>query len=484
MSVKVEKTENKNELKLEFTIEAKIFEEGMKTIYKKNAKYFSIPGFRKGKVPMNMIEKFYGSEIFYEDTFNEIVPEIYDKAIKDEKLEVVSRPEIDVVQMEKGKDLIFTAVVQTKPEVKLGKYKGISLEKNKYEVTDHDVEHELEHMADRNSRMVTVTNRAAKLEDTVVIDFCGSVDGVEFEGGKAENHELKLGSNTFIPGFEDKVVGMKTDEEKDINVTFPEEYFSKDLAGKDAVFKVKVHEIKEKELPKIDDEFAKDVSEFDTLKELKADIKAKKEEQNENRSKNELQEAAVKAVAEVSEVDIPSGMIEAEVDAMAQDMDNRLAYQGIKLEQYLSMIGKSMEDYKKESEEPAKESVKMRLVLEAVSKDAKIEVEAKEIEEKIKELATAYGRKEDELMKNEELKSNIEASIKSEKSINYIIDNAKVKEVVAKADECGCGHEHGHEEKAEKKEAKKSTAKKTTKKEEEVKEEKTEKKTTKKETKK
>ena len=474
MSVKVEKTENKNELKLEFTVDSKVFEEGMNTVYKKNAKYFSIPGFRKGKVPMNMVEKFYGAEIFYEDTFNEIVPEIYDNAIKEEKLDVVSRPEIDVVQMEKGKDLIFTAIVQTKPEVKLGKYKGIALEKNKYEVTEQTIEHELSHMADRNSRMVTVTNRAAKLEDTVVIDFCGSVDGKEFEGGKAENQELKLGSNTFIPGFEDQVVGMKTEEEKDINVKFPDEYFSKELAGKDAVFKVKVHEIKEKELPKIDDEFAKDVSEFDTLKELKADIKAKKEEQNQTRSKNELQEAAVKAVADVTEIDIPSGMIEAEVEGMIQDMDNRLAYQGMKLEQYLGMIGKTMEDYKKECEMPATESVKMRLVLEAVGKDAKIEATEKEIKEKIKELATAYGRKEDELMKNEELKTNIENSIKSEKSIEFIIENAKVKEVVAKADECDCGHNHSEKkEKAEKK-----TTKRTTKKEET--EGKTEKKTTKK----
>lgn len=463
MSVKVEKTENKNELKLEFTIEAKVFQDGMNTVYKKNAKYFNVPGFRKGKVPMNMVEKFYGSEIFYEDTFNEIVPEIYENALKDEKIEAVSRPEIDISQMEKGKDLIFTAVVQMKPEVKLGKYKGIALEKNTYEVTDETIEHELEHMADRNSRMVTVTDRAAKLEDTVVIDFCGSVDGKEFEGGKAENHELKLGSNTFIPGFEDQVVGMKTDEEKDINVKFPDEYFSKDLAGKDAVFKVKVHEIKEKELPKIDDEFAKDVSEFDTLKELKADIKAKQEEQNAQRSKNELQEVAVKAVADLTEIDIPSGMIETEIDNMVQDMDNRLAYQGIRLEQYLKMVGKSMEDYRKENEEPAKESVKMRLVLEAVSKDAKIEVTDKEMEEKIKELATAYGRKEEELMKNEELKKNIEASIKSEKSIDYIIDNAKVTEKSPKVEK------KESKPKVEKKETKKTTTKKNTKKEEEAK---------------
>ncbi len=461
MSVKVEKTDNKNEVKLEFTVDSKIFEEGMKTVYKKNVKYFSIPGFRKGKVPMNMVEKYYGAQIFYEDAFNEIVPEIYENAIKEEKIEAVSRPEIDITQMEKGKDLIFTALVQTKPEVKLGKYKGIAIEKTKYEVTDKEVEEEVNRMADKNSRMVTVKNRAAKLEDTVVIDFCGSVDGKEFEGGSAENHELKLGSNTFIPGFEDQVVGMKTEEEKDINVKFPDEYFSKDLAGKDAVFKVKVHEIKEKELPKIDDEFAKDVSEFDTLKELKADLKKKKEEANEARSKSELQEAAVKAVSEASEVDIPLGMIEMEVDNMAQDMDNRLAYQGIKLEQYLQMVGKTMAEYKKESEEPAKETIKMRLVIEAVSEDAKIKVETKEIEEKIKELATAYGRKEEELMANEELKKNVESSIKSEKTIDYIIENAKVKEVAPKV------AEPENKNKEEKKTTKKATTKKSTKKEEE-----------------
>ena len=435
MSIKVEKTDNKNELKLEFTVDSKLFEEGMKTVYKKNVKYFSIPGFRKGKVPMNMVEKFYGSQIFYEDTFNEIVPEIYENALKEEKLEVVSRPQIDIIQMEKGKDLIFTAIVQTKPEVKLGKYKGISLEKNKYEVTEKDIENEINKMAERNSRMINVTDRAAKMDDTVVIDFTGSVDGKEFEGGKAENHELKLGSNSFIPGFESQIVGMKIDEEKDINVTFPKDYFSKDLAGKDAIFKVKVHEIKEKEMPKIDDEFAKDVSEFDTLKDLKADIKTKQEKQNEDRAKSELQEAAVKAVSDVSEVDIPSGMIETELDNQVQEMDRRLSYQGMRFEQYLKMIGKSLEDYKKENEDTAKESVKMRLVLEAVANDCKVEVSSKDIEDKVKELADAYGRKVEDLMKNEELKSNLEESIKSEKAIDYIIENAKIKEVEPKKDD-------------------------------------------------
>lgn len=460
MSVKVSNTENKNEVKLEFTVEAKIFDEGIKTVFNKNAKYFNIPGFRKGKAPMNIVEKYYGSEIFYEDAFNEIVPAIYDEAVKEQKLEVVSKPEIDIVQIGKGKDLIFTAVVSTKPEVKLGKYKGISLEKTEVKVEDKDVEEELNKMAERNSRMVSVTDRAAKKSDITVIDFVGTVDGVEFEGGKAENHELELGSNTFIPGFEDQVAGMKIDEVKDVKVTFPEEYFSKDLAGKDAIFKVTLHEIKMKELPKIDDEFAKDVSEFDKLDDLKADIKSKKEKQNEETAKAQLEEAAIRAVAEVSEVEIPNGMVEVELENMAQDMDRRLSYQGFSLDQYLKMLGKTMADFKSENEAPAKESIKLRLVLEAVCKDSKVEASEKEVNEKISELAKAYGRKEEELKNNEEFVKNIEESVKSEKAIALIIENAKIKTVAPKAAE------------------EKKTAKKTTKKEEASEEVKEEKKTT------
>ena len=477
MSVKVEKTENKNELKLEFTIEAKVFDEGMKKVFNKNSKYFNIPGFRKGKAPMNIVEKYYGDEIFYEDTFNEVAPSVYDEAIKSEKLEVVSKPEIDIVQIGKGKDLIFTAIVDTKPEVKLGKYKGISVEKVEYKVEDKDVEDELNRMAERNSRMITVTDRAAKKGDTAVIDFAGSVDGVPFEGGSAENHELELGSNTFIPGFEDQVIGMKTEAVKDVKVKFPEDYFSKELAGKDAVFKVTVHEIKKKELPKIDDEFAKDVSEFDTLKELKADIKSKKEKQNEETSKAQLEESAVKTVAADSSVEIPNGMVELEIDNMEQDMDRRLAYQGINLEQYLQMLGKTKADFRKESIEPAKESIKLRLVLEAVCKDAKIDADSKEVEAKIKELATSYGRKEEELKNNEALIENVKENVKTEKAIALIVDNAKIKTVEPKV-----------EEKAEKKTTTKKTTKKAEDKEvkedkkETKKEEKTEKKTEKKTT--
>ena len=316
MSIKVEKTDKTNELKLTFTVEAEKFDEGMKTVYKKTAKYFSIPGFRKGKAPMSIIERTYGSSIFYEDTFNEIVPEIYEKELKENNIEAVSRPEIEITQMEKGKDLIFTAVVQTKPEVKLGKYKGVEVEKIDTSVVAADVKKELDRMAEKNARMVSVDNRAVKNKDIAVIDFEGFVNGVPFEGGKAENHELEIGSKTFIPGFEDQIIGMKIDEERDINVKFPEEYFSKDLAGKDATFKVKLHEIKKKELPELDDEFAKDVSEFDTLDELKKSIKDRLEKDNEQKQKYETEDAVIKAVCENVKVDIPSGMVETETEDM------------------------------------------------------------------------------------------------------------------------------------------------------------------------
>ncbi len=427
MSMKLSKTENKNEVKLEFTIEAAKFDEGIKKVYEKNKKYFNIPGFRKGKAPMHMVEKIYGDEVFYEDAFNEVVPEIFDEEVKNNNLEVVSKPDIDITQMGKGKDLIFTAIVQTKPEVKLGKYKGIEIKKIEYNVTDKDIEHELEHMQEKNSRLVTIEDRPVEDGDIATIDFEGFVDGVPFDGGKAEGHDLTIGSHTFINGFEDQVVGMKIDEEKEINVTFPEDYFSKELAGKPAVFKVKVHAIKKKELPKLDDEFAKDVSEFDTLKELKDDIKKKLEHENEHRAKHETEDAVIKALAEATEIDIPSGMIDTEIDNVAKDVEQRLSYQGIKLDDYLKMMGKTMTDFRKENEEPAKESVKARLVLEAVIKAEKIEPTEEEVKEKIKEMAKNYNRKEEELINNTQLNDYIKESLKSEKAIDFLVSNAKIK---------------------------------------------------------
>ena len=427
MSIKIEKTENNNELKLEFTVDAKIFAEGIEKVFKKNAKYFNVPGFRKGKVPMNIAEKHYGVEMFYEEAFNEVVPEIYDREIKANNLEVVSRPSIDIVQMEKGKDLVFTAVVQTKPEVELGKYKGIELEKVEYTVEDKDIDHELGHMAEKNARVITVEDRPVQEGDIAVIDFEGSVDGVPFEGGKAEKHELEIGSHSFIEGFEDQVIGMKIEEEKDINVTFPEEYFSKDLAGKPAVFKVKVHEIKAKELPTMDDDFAKDVREFDTLEELKSSIKKNLEEQNEHKAKHEIEDKAIQKVCENAKVEIPSGMIELEIDNMEEDMNRRLAYQGLNVEQYLKFLNKTKEDFRNEMKPQAETSIKTRLVLEAISKDAKIEIPEEELNAKIAELAKTYNRPEDELKANEEFKKYVSSSLESEKVIKYIVDNAKIK---------------------------------------------------------
>ena len=427
MSLKIEKTDNKNELKLEFTVESEIFEKGIETVFKKNRQYFSVPGFRKGKVPMNIAIKHYGVEIFYEDAFNEVVPEIYEKEINENNLDVVSKPNIDIVQMEKGKELIFTAIVQTKPDVELGEYKGIEIEKPNYKVTDENVESELKHMAEKNVRIVSIDDRPAQNGDITVIDFEGTVDGVAFEGGKAENHELELGSHSFIEGFEDQVVGMKIDEEKDINVTFPEEYFSKELAGKPAVFKVKLHEIKVKEYPEMDDEFAKDVSEFDTIEELKADIKKNLEDENEHKEKHEIEDKAIEKVCENSKVDIPSGMIESELDAMADDLDRRLSYQGMNLEQYLKILNKSMSDFREEMKPQAETSIKTRLVLEAISKDAKIVITDEEMNDKIAELAKTYGRAEDDLKKNEEFKKYINSTLETEKAVKYVVDNAKIK---------------------------------------------------------
>ena len=351
MECKVEKTQNANEVKLEITIEAEKFENAIKKVYFQSAKYFNIPGFRKGKAPQNIVERYYGKEIFYEDAFNNLVPEEYDKALKDNNIEAVSRPEIDIITMEKGQDLKFTATVQTKPEVELGKYKGIEIEKIEYNVKKEDIENELKSMQEQNARLVTVDDRAAENGDTATIDFDGYVDGKQFEGGKAENYDLVLGSHSFIEGFEDQVVGMNIDEEKDVNVTFPKEYFSKELAGKPATFKVKLHELKKKELPELDDEFAKDVSEFDTLEELKNSIKEKIQTENDSRAKYETEESAIKAVCENTTIDIPSAMIDNEIENMIQDVKTRLSYQGLSIEQYLKMINKTEADTRNESKE-------------------------------------------------------------------------------------------------------------------------------------
>lgn len=427
MNVKVEKTENNNEVKLEFTVEAEKFDGAIKTVFNKNSKYFNIPGFRKGKAPYQIVEKTYGAQIFYEDAFNEVAGEAFEEGLKENNIEAVSKPEVEIKQIEKGKDLIFTAVVQTKPEVTLGKYKGIQVKKVEYNVSDEDVEHELMHMAEKNARLVSVEDRPVESGDITVIDFEGFVDGVAFDGGKAENHELTIGSNTFIPGFEDQIIGMKPEEEKEIKVKFPEEYFSANLAGKDATFKVKLHEIKKKEMPEINDELAKDISEFDTIEELKNSIKEKQEEQNKTKAKYETEDEVIKAVCEEAKVEIPSGMIESETDHMVQDINTRLSYQGMNIDQYLKMMNKTMEEFRSEYKEQAETAVKSRLVLEAVGKEAGIEVKEEEISAKIKEMAENYGRKEEEVKDNPELVKYVGDSLKTEKTIDFLVENAKIK---------------------------------------------------------
>ena len=385
MSVQVENLE-KNMAKLTVEVSPEDFEKAVQAAYMKNKNRITIPGFRKGKAPRIMIEKMYGAGIFYEDAVNALIQEEYPKAAEESKLDIVSQPEIDIVQIEKGKSFIFTAEVAVKPEVTLGEYKGVEVEVSPVEVTEEEVAGELRKEQENNSRTIDVDDRAVEQGDMITLDFEGFVDGEAFEGGKGTDYPLTIGSNSFIPGFEDQLVGAQIGEEKEVNVTFPENYHANDLAGKPAVFKCTVKSIKVKELPELDDEFAKDVSEFDTLKELKESIKEKQQKQNDERAKYETQDAVMKAVCENVTVDIPSGMIETETENMIKDMEQRLAYQGLKLDQYLQMMGKTREEMQKEYEPQATDAIKSRLAIEAVIKAEKIEVADIDVDEKIKEM--------------------------------------------------------------------------------------------------
>ena len=428
MSVKVEKLEN-SLVKLEITIEAEKFEEALQKAFFRNAKYFSVPGFRKGKAPRNIVERYYGDNILFEDAFIIVAPEYYEDAIKVNEIEAVAMPEIDITQMEKGKDLIFVATVAVKPEVKLGAYKGISIEKKEYKVTAKDVDAAIKEMAEKNARIVTGDENAVVENGyTAVIDFEGFVDGKAFDGGKGENYSLEIGSNTFIPGFEEQLIGLKVGEETDVNVTFPINYFSKDLAGKHATFKVKVNEIKVKELPEIDDEFAKDVSEFDTLKELKADPKKKLAEENEKKAKFENEETAIKAVVDTTEINIPVAMVQNEIDDYTKEMESRLRYQGMNLETYLQLMGMTLSEFKEQYKERAELNVKTKLTLEAIFKAENIEITDKDIEEKLKTIAERYnstGANVEELIKNptDDLKEYVKEELKYDLAVKFIMDN-------------------------------------------------------------
>jgi trigger factor len=345
MNSKLEKIE-KNTATLEIEVSEEQFEKGIQKAYKKNVGRFNIPGFRKGKAPRVIIERYYGEGVFYEDAINEVCPEAYQAAVDQHKLHPVDRPEIDIVQLEKGKPFIFKAIVTVKPEVVLGDYKGIRVEKKEYPVTDEDVDKELENMRNANARMVAVEGRPAKKDDMVIIDYKGFVGEEQFEGGTAENQPLVLGSGHFIEGFEDQLIGAKAGDSVEVKVTFPEDYHAEHLAGKEAVFKVDVKEIKEKELPDLDDEFAKDVSEFETLEDLKKDIRKKLEERAAHRAKHETEDEVIKKVTELSEIDIPEVMIEKQIDSMVRDFEMQLMYQGLKLEGYLDYYNKSMEEFR------------------------------------------------------------------------------------------------------------------------------------------
>lgn len=455
MNVNVEKLEN-SRVKLTITVDAERFEEGMNKAFFKNAKYFAVPGFRKGKAPRARVEKYYGETVLYEDAFNEVAPEAYDLAITENNIEAVARPEIDIKEIGSGKDLVFEAIVTVKPEVELGEYKGIKLEKKEYPVTDEDVENAVKAMAEKNVRIITCDDdKILESGDTAVIDFEGFVDDKPFDGGKGENYSLEIGSNTFIPGFEDQLIGFKKGEETEVNVTFPENYFSKELAGKPAIFKVKINEIKTKEYPEMDDEFAKDVSEFDTLKELKDDTREKLEEENAKKAKYETEESAIEAVIENAKIEIPDAMLQAEIDGYVQDLDNNLKRQGMSLEQYIKMLNMDMSEVRGQYEEKARHNILTRLVLEAIFKKENIAITDEDINNKLKDVAKEYGRDAEEFVSkaNDQVKDFAREELKYDLAVKFVVDNAKMesaKKTTAKKT-AKTAKSEDNEEKAEKK---------------------------------
>ena len=425
MNVKVEKKEN-SVVEIEFTMDKEQFNEELDKAFKQNAKKFKVPGFRNGMVPRAVVEKTYGEAVLYEYVIENTVDEAYRTAVIENNLEIVSRPELDIKQIGKDKDFIFVVNVCVKPEAKVSDYKGIEVKKVSTRVTKKEVEEEIERTREKNARIVTVEDKARELKngDISVIDFEGFVDEKAFEGGKAENFELTIGSGQFIPGFEDQMIGMKVDEERDINVKFPEEYHATDLAGKDATFKVKLHEIKEKILPELDDEFAKDISEFDTLEEYRKDVNKKVKQRKENQAKAEKEQEAIEKFIEKVEVTIPDGMIDEEVEKMVEEMNANLSYQGLNIDQYLQYMGMSLEDYKKEMRGQAEKRIKLNLGLEAVATQEKVEVSDEDIDTKIKELAAQYGAKDEEsLLKNENARNYMKQELIHEKTMKVITDS-------------------------------------------------------------
>ncbi len=426
MSVQVEKLE-KNMAKLTIEASAEDFEDALQKAYVKNKNKINVQGFRKGKAPRALIEKMYGASIFYEDAANELIPEAYEKAANESGLEIVSRPEIDVVQVEKGKSFIFTAEVALKPEVTLGTYKGIKVEKKTVVVTEDEVMAQINKEREQNSRTITIEDRAVQDGDITVIDFEGFVDGVAFEGGKGENYSLTIGSHSFIDTFEDQLIGKAIGEEVEVNVTFPAEYQAKELAGKPALFKVTVKEIKMKELPELDDDFAQDVSEFDTLDEYKANITATIKENKEKELKTAKENEIVDKIIENATMDIPEPMVNSQVNQMAEEFAQRMQYQGLSIEQYFQFTGMDAKKFMDSLRPQALKRIQSRLVLEAVAKAEKIEVSEEDMEKELKDMASMYQMEADKLKEliGEKEKEQIKADIAVQKAVDFVVAKAK-----------------------------------------------------------
>ncbi len=425
MSVKVEKQEN-SKVVLEFTMSKEDFEKALDKAFTKNAKYFKVPGFRNGKVPRNIVEKMYGEGVLYESVIEDTVDLAYADAIEANNLEVVSKPELDIKQIGKGKEFIYTVTFYVKPEATVKEYKGLEVEKFSTRVTKKDVEKELEVARDKNARIVSVDDRDLKDGDISTIDFEGFVDGVAFEGGKAENFELTIGSGQFIPGFEDQLIGMKIGEEREINVKFPDEYHADNLAGKDAMFKVKLISIKAKILPELDDEFAKDVSEFETLEEYKKDLEKKLKSQKETEAKMQKENKALEKLVENTEVNIPEAMIDSEVEKMVEQFSANLSYQGLTIEKYCEYMGSTLEDFKTNLRPNAKRDVTLKLALEYIAKVEDIKVEEQDIDKKVEDLVKEYGdtANTESFKNNPNIRHYVTEQILQEKTIAIVVDNA------------------------------------------------------------
>ena len=426
MSLQVEKME-KNMAKLTIEVAAEDLEKAMQNAYQKAKGRISIPGFRKGKAPRKMIEQMYGKGVFLEDAVNALIPEHYSKALAECELEIVSQPTIDITHAEPGKALIFTAEVATKPEVTLGDYKGVEVPKTEITVTDEDVDAEIKKEQEKNSRTINVEDRGAQLQDVVTIDFEGSVDGVPFDGGQATEYPLTLGSNTFIPGFEDQLVGAKVGDDVDVKVTFPEEYQAKELAGKEAIFKCAVKKIEAKELPELDDDFAKDVSEFDTLAEYKEHVKTNLVDRKENEAKRAKEDAAVDKAIENAQMDIPEAMLQTQCRQMLDDFSRRMQSQGLSMDQYFQFTGMTAEKMMEDMKPQALKRIQTRLVLEKVAEVENIQPTEEEVNEEISKMAEAYKMEADklkELLGERELEQ-MKKDMAVQKAVTVIADAAK-----------------------------------------------------------